>query len=105
MQRPENLSSRIAATWFAGGFSISTNLTDGNPHQVALYLLDWDSTARAETITVTDTATGAVLDTRVLPVGSFNQGEYAVWTVKGNVKFQVARNQGANAVVSGIFFR
>ena len=106
LQRPENLSSRIAATWYTwGSLSISTNLTDGNPHQVALYLLDWDSTARAETITVTDATTGAVLDTRVLPVGTFNKGEYAVWTVKGNVKFQVARNQGANAVVSGIFFR
>ena len=104
--RPENLSSRVAATWFSwGSLSISTYLTDGNPHQFALYLLDWDSTTRAETITVTDATTGAILDIRVLPAGSFTNGEYAVWTVKGNVNFQVTRNSGANAVVSGIFFR
>jgi Right handed beta helix region len=106
LMRPENLSTRIAATWYSGGsLSISTNLTDGNPHQIALYLLDWDSTARAETVTVTNATTGAILDTRVLPAGTFTNGEYAVWTVTGNVKFQVTRNSGANAVVSGIFFR
>jgi parallel beta-helix repeat protein len=102
---PENLSNRIAACWFSwGSLSISTNLSDGNPHQIALYLLDWDSTARAETITVTDATTGAILDTRVFRTGSFTYGEYAVWTVTGNVNFQVTRNSGANAVVSGIFF-
>jgi parallel beta-helix repeat protein len=106
LKRPENLSTRIAATWYSGSsLSISTNLTDGNPHQIALYLLDWDSSARAETVTVTNATSGAILDTRVLSAGTFTNGKYAVWTVTGNVKFQVTRNSGANAVVSGIFFR
>jgi hypothetical protein len=107
LQRPENLSDRVAGTWYTNGvsnFTIDVNLTDGNTHQVALYALDWDSTSRAETIKVLDAGTGTVLDTRVLSAGSFHNGEYLVWNIKGHVKFEVDYNGGYNAVISGIFF-
>jgi hypothetical protein len=107
LQKPENLSDRIAGTWYTNGvsnFTIDVNLTDGNTHQVALYALDWDSTSRAETIKVLDAGTGTVLDTRVLSAGSFHNGEYLVWNIKGHVKFEVDYNGGYNAVISGIFF-
>jgi len=41
-------SGRIASAYYAGGnFKINVNISDGGTHRVALYLLDWDSTARA----------------------------------------------------------
>ena len=105
LQTPENPSNRIAGTWFMwGSFTIDVNLTDGNPHKVALYALDWDSSARSETINVLDAVTGAVLNSQVLPAGSFHNGEYLVWTVQGHVQFQIIENAGANAVISGVFF-
>jgi len=34
----------MASAWFSfSNFSIDINLTDGLPHQVALYGLDWDT--------------------------------------------------------------
>ena len=105
LQKPENPGNRIAGTWFMwGSFTIDVNLTDGNAHQVALYALDWDSSARSETINVLDAVTGVVLNSQVLPAGSFHNGEYLVWTVLGHVQFQIIENAGANAVISGVFF-
>jgi hypothetical protein len=105
LQMPEALTKRIAACWFSWtSESINVNITDGSTHQVALYALDWDSTVRAETVTVTNAATGAVLNTQILPAGSFHVGEYLVWKVSGNVTFTVRVTGGANAVLSGVFF-
>jgi hypothetical protein len=81
---------------------MDVNLTDGNPHKVSLYLLDWDSTSRAETVTITDAVSNAVLDTE--SYASFHNGEYAAWTITGHVHIQVTKTAGANTVVSGIFF-
>ena len=96
-------SDRIAATWYStASFSIDVNLTDGNTHQLALYCLDWDSYGpRVETITVVDSVTGYVYDTRKL--SGFQSGEYLVWNLKGHVRFNVTYSAG-NAVVNGIFF-
>src|SRR5262249_20607449 len=55
LQKASNPSSRIASTWYSGStFTVDVNLTDDQTHQVALYLVDWDSTTRAEQITITD---------------------------------------------------
>jgi hypothetical protein len=98
-----NGSGRIAATWYLNGtFSFDINLTDGKPHQFALYAVDWDVNGRTETIQVLDANTFAVLDTRTL--SSFNKGIYLVWNLSGHVKVNVIWNSGYNAVVSGVFF-
>jgi hypothetical protein len=103
LQTASGASTRIASTYYAAGnFSINVNLTDGNAHRIALYLLDWDSTARAETISIQDATSGATLTTQKF--SSFHSGEYAVFNVQGNVKITVTRTAGGNAVVSGIFF-
>ena len=105
LQMPENPSNRIAGTWFSDGtWTINVNITDGNAHQVTLYALDWDSSARSETINVLDAVTGAVLNSQVLPARSFQNGKYLAWTVTGSVKFQIVYDAGANDVISGIFF-
>jgi hypothetical protein len=103
LQKASNPASRIAGTWFSGSsFTIDMNLVDGATHQVGIYCLDWDGTARRQTITVMDTA-GNVLDTEVLG-SSFNGGVYLVWNVSGHVQFQFTLTAGANAAVSGLFF-
>ena len=64
--------------------------------------VDWDSLARSERIAVLDGATGAILDSQTL--SNFDKGTYTVWNVTGHVKLQFGSLDGANAVVSGIFF-
>jgi YVTN family beta-propeller protein len=103
LQTSSGSSTRIASTYYAGSsFTINVNLTDGNTHKISLYLLDWDSTARAETVTIMDANSSTVLSTQ--SYSSFHNGEYAAWNVKGNVLIKVVKSAGSNAVVSGIFF-
>ena len=93
---------RVAATWYGTSFDIDVSLTDGQPHQVAVYSVDWDNAMRVQRFEIVDAATGAVLDTRML--STFNGGAYLVWNVSGHVKIRVTLTDGVNAVVSGIFF-
>jgi hypothetical protein len=95
---------RVAATDFAANtVAYKVNVTDGETHQVALYLLDQDYRGRSETITITDTSGGAVLASN--DVSNFSAGDYAVYDISGNVTITVSADSGSvNAVVSGIFF-
>jgi hypothetical protein len=102
LQRPA-ATDRVAACWYSGGTStFDINLTDGATHQVALYVLDWDSTARTERLDVVNATTGAVLDSRSLV--NFHDGQYAVWTIGGHVIVKVTSTGGINGVVSALFF-
>lgn len=102
-QKGGTATDRIAACWYtANSFSVDMNLTDGLAHKVAIYSLDWDNAGRAQTVQVTDAATGAVLNSQT--VSAFNGGKYLVWEIKGRVKLTVTRSSGPNSVVSGIFF-
>jgi hypothetical protein len=93
----------VAATDYAANtFSINLNLLDGKSHQVAAYLLDWDKLGRAETVQVTDSETGAVLDTRT--VSNFASGEWLVWNLSGQVTITFTRTAGPNAVLSDLAF-
>lgn len=95
-------STGIASSYYSNSFSFNVNLKDGNTHQVALYMLDWDTTGRAESIKITDAVSNALLDQQ--PVSGFHNGQYRVWNIKGNVNITVTVTAGANAVVSGLFF-
>jgi len=44
-----------------------------------------------------------VLDTRTL--SGFKNGIYLAWGISGHVKINIIHTGGANAVVSGVFFR
>ena len=59
------------------------NLTDGQTHDLELYFLDWDTTARSETVQISNASTGAVLNTET--VSSFHSGVYLDYAVSGNV--------------------
>ena len=95
----------FAATWYATPtFSFDVNLTDGQSHQVALYLLDWDSQGRIETVQVLDANSNQprVLDQEIAV--NFSGGTYLVWNISGHVTITVTTGGGPNSVVSGVFF-
>jgi uncharacterized membrane protein YkoI len=94
-------TGRLASTWFGEKLSFGLTFTDGQAHRVAMYAVDWDSGGRAQEITVTNAATGAVLDRR--SVKGFGSGQYYVWRVAGAINVTVTRASGPNAVVSGVF--
>jgi hypothetical protein len=102
LQVSSGSSNCIASTYYsATSFTINLNLTDGNVHKISLYLLDWDTSTRSETITIMDAATNSVLNTQSF--SSFHNGEYAIWSIQGHVLIQVTKTGGSNAVASGIF--
>ncbi len=95
-------SSRIAACWYqTTRFSVTVNLTDGQVHDLELYLLDWDKAGRSEQVQITDATTGAVLSTT--SVSSFASGVYLDYAVSGKVVITITRQAGPNAVLSGLF--
>jgi hypothetical protein len=95
-------TDRIAATWYGGTMDIDVTINDGRSHDLSLYLLDWDSASRFETVQLLDAVTKTVLDTR--SVSGFNGGQYWTWTVSGHVIARVSLVSGVNAVYSGVFF-
>ncbi len=77
-------SGRIAACWYSpSSFTVNVNLTDGQLHDLELYVVDWDTTSRSETVKMTNASTGAVLDTET--VSSFHSGVYLDYAVSGYV--------------------
>lgn len=72
-------------------FTISVAVNDGQTHQLAMLLRDYDNQSRVETIN------GQMFS-------GFGTGEYAVWTVSGTSVFTVTWISGPNAVVNGLYF-
>jgi hypothetical protein len=96
-------TDRMASTWYSPtSFTVDVNLTDGQKHQVELYLLDWDNWGRTERVDILDAATGTVLDSQ--SVSSIANGKYLVWTLSGHVQIKITNTGPQNAVLSGIFF-
>jgi len=95
--------SRIAAAWWSwGSFDIDIHLSDDKPHQISLYLLDWDSDTRVENIEVLDTRSEKIIDAR--QASKFTEGKYVVWNISGHVVIRLKHVAGANAVASAVFF-
>jgi hypothetical protein len=93
-----------AAQWFSWDhFSLDLDLrASGKEMQVALYLVDWDSDARAQRLEVTDAATGAVLLSR--SDEHFRKGRYVLLRLSGHVVLRFTKTAGANGTLSGVFF-
>jgi subtilisin family serine protease len=95
-------NDRIAACWyFFSSFTVDLNFTDTNTHQVAFYMVDWDTNSRAQRIDILD-ANNSVLDTR--SISSFSGGDYLVWNLSGHVIVRISSTGSPNAVLSGILF-
>lgn len=106
LQKANSTTDRVAATLYTEtNLTIDINLTDGEEHRVAAYVLDWDGNdIRSQRFDVLDAATGVVLDTR--SVAAFSSGRYLVWRLRGHVKVRMTHTgvAGSNAVISGLFF-
>jgi hypothetical protein len=98
-------SGRIAAIWHQGNVprqtQVEINLTDGQPHQVALYTCDWHgpTTGISMRVDIYD-AFGVLLDSRSVPEPT--QGKYLVWTLSGHVRMVFVLNE-PQLEISGIF--
>jgi hypothetical protein len=100
---PVTAGNRVASTWYSSTqFTLNLNITDGQAHRIALYLLDWDSQGRAEAVSVLNPANGQVLATQ--SASNFSGGKYLIFDVTGQVQLQFTNTSGPNAVLSGLFF-
>ena len=92
---------RIAAAYNGLAFDFPLSFTDGNTHQVALYMVDYDSMNRSQTVQVIDNSTSNVISTQ--SVSNFSAGAWLVYDVTGSVTFHFICTGGINAVLNGIF--
>jgi hypothetical protein len=102
LQKGMSSTDRIMSTYYGQTFTLDVNMPGGVTHQVAIYALDADGTARAETVAILDATTLTTLESRNL--SSFHDGIWAVWNIQGHVLIRVTNNGNPNAVVSGVFF-
>lgn len=95
-------SARIAAAWYSTqSFTMTLNITDGQPRRIAVYALDWDRQLRAQRFEIVDAATGVVLDAR--DASAFGDGIYWIWRISGRVQIRVVRTGGPSPVAAAIF--
>lgn len=85
----------------ATSFTANLSFNDGLAHQLALYLVDFDDLGRVETVQLSDTVSGKVLDSRT--ISHFQGGEYLVYNVSGDVTITFINDGPVDAVLSGLF--
>jgi hypothetical protein len=102
-ERVSDPTSRISAYEAAQSTeSVNLTFTDGDSHQVELYLADLDHKKRSEEVQVVDNATGDVLEGT--EVSNFTKGTYVVFNLQGSVSLKLTAISGPSVVYSGIFF-
>ncbi len=103
LQRAAGNGERFAAVWQTPSVStFAFNFTDGQPHRLAIYCVDWDgNNGRTEKLEIIDGASGAVLDTKTL--AAFSGGVYLVWQVTGQVTVRLTNTNAYNAQISAFF--
>jgi hypothetical protein len=80
---------------------VDVNLTDGQVHDLALYLLDWDRQGRTEQVQISDAGTGRVLS--ALNATAFQSGAYLDFAVSGHIMITITKGGGTSNVLSGLF--
>jgi alpha-L-rhamnosidase len=83
--------------------TIDLQVTGSQSHQVALYFLDWDDSARRSAIEVFD-AKSLRLIAPVQLIKNYKNGKYLVFNYSGSIRIRVNQVRGPNAAVSGLFF-
>ncbi len=102
LRSSDDPNDRVATHWYSfSSFDIDIQFHDGKVHQVALYMVDWDSKIREQLVRITDVETSKIIDQRDVP--AFSEGRYLVWNLSGHVVINLNHIAGANAVVSGLF--
>lgn len=100
-QLPDGTGRRAAVWYMNQVFHADLDLTGTGPRNVALYFLDWDTTARVHRVQVMDAVSREILDTR--SVSSFSGGIYLTYRISGHVLIEVAGQAGPNVILSGVF--
>jgi hypothetical protein len=102
---PTDLKSRAGSCMYNNPNTILTLETKLKNYQVAVYAVDWDSTARSEALTGFQGAKAPADPDVTLTNPTFNAGIYEIWTVTGTDPFnlQIVFKAGANWVITGIF--
>jgi len=102
---PTDLKTRAGSCMFNNPNTVLTLETKLKNYQVAVYAVDWDSTARSESFTGYQ-GTKAPADPDVtIKNPDFNAGMYEIWIVNGTDPFNLKIDfvSGANWVITGIF--
>jgi len=87
--------------YYGKSIFINLNIYDTAPHTVSFYLLDWDTSSREETFTITDASTGKLLNQSTF--SNFHNGLHVSFQMKGNLLIQVSPKTGPGVTISGIF--
>jgi hypothetical protein len=99
LQSPDQSTRRAATYYSADQVRLQLDFSAAYSGNLHLYAVDWDTTARRETITVNGQTASLSSD--------FSQGAWVVFPINvpagGSVTITVDRTAGANAVLSGIF--
>jgi hypothetical protein len=109
LESPDGLTREAATYYDPNEVRLDIYFTSAYTGELHLYAVDWDSSARRETITVNDeaeTENPAGAQTTTLS-SEFHQGAWTSFPIsvpaRGTVSIVVDRTAGANAVLSGIF--
>ncbi len=83
-------------------FDVELRLADGQTHQVALYVCDFNRYGLSEEITVRDAVTGATLASQ--SISNFQEGKYVLLQVSGHVTLTFSPTAaGWFSTLSGVF--
>ncbi len=102
LEMPDPDTHRVMPVWYEVDWSIDVQVTDGQSHQFALYVIDYDRQNRRQRIDAVDVASETVLSS--IDLGDIEQGRWLVYDVAGHVRFDIERLFGPNAVVSAWMF-
>ena len=99
LQSPDGLTRSAGAYYDPSRIQLELSFPEGYAGELHLYAVDWDSTARRETISV-DGQTAELSS-------SFHDGAWVSFPIsagaEGTVTITVTHTAGANAVLSGLF--
>jgi hypothetical protein len=103
LENPAQSLRRAAAYYHDNEVRVRIDFSTAFSGRLHVYALDWDTTGRRQTVSVT---CGAVTQTLTLTT-SFNQGAWLHYTISApagtSCTISATRTAGANAVISGIF--
>ncbi|HMJ61580.1 MAG TPA: Ig-like domain-containing protein, partial [Bryobacteraceae bacterium] len=106
-----NSNERIGATFYQATpnatFDIDVNFVDYQQHELSIYFVDWHHNVRAQTITIRDANTNAVLYSQYFT--DFSLGVYYTWNITGHVIINLRLEQTpwnpTSVVASALFFQ
>ena len=78
-------------------------LNDNQPHQIALYFLDWEKHNRRSAVEVFDLKTLKIL-APVQLIRNYTMGKYLSFKFTGSIRIRINQVRGKNAALSGLFF-